>query len=102
MSQPTGINNGFRFDPFSLDRDTGDLYKDGVVNTRLRRQSLVVLEMLLERAQQRVSREDLVAAVWGAGTEPDGGLKGIVSELRAILADPSTEAIEILRSKGGY
>ena len=53
----------YRFGPFELDAETGELRKHGV-RIRLQNQPFQVLRTLVERADQVVGREDLRQAVW--------------------------------------
>jgi DNA-binding winged helix-turn-helix (wHTH) protein len=101
MSDPAQIANGFRFGPFSLDRESGDLYKNGRRLKRLRRQDHKVLVKLVDREPEVVSREELIAEVWGEqGSEPGGGLTGIVRELREALAPEGRTYIENIPARG--
>jgi DNA-binding winged helix-turn-helix (wHTH) protein len=97
------IAHGFRFGAFAFDSDSGDLYKDGVRQQRLRDQNRKVLVKLLDQALEIVPNDELIAALW-AGTEPAGGLKGIIAELRQALGDTKypapAEYIETITGRG--
>ena len=92
-----------RFEDFEADLGTEELFKSGT-KLRLPHQSFCVLAMLLERAGQLVTREELRARLWPAGTliEYDPRLNAAVNRLREALLD-SAEAprfIETLPKRG--
>ena len=92
-----------RFDAFEADLRTEELSKSGT-KLRLPHQSFCVLAMLLERAGQLVTREELRARLWPASTllEYDQRLNAAVNRLREVLGD-SAEAprfIETLPKRG--
>ena len=92
-----------RFEDFEADLRTEELFKSGT-KLRLPHQSFCVLAMLLERAGQLVTREELRARLWPAGTliEYDPRLNAAVNRLREALLD-SAEAprfIETLPKRG--
>ncbi len=77
-----------RFGAFELDRRSGELLKG---NTRLRLQEgpLRVLQALLDRSGEVVTREELYRRLWPDGTfvDFDNGLNSAVNRLRAALGD---------------
>ncbi len=92
-----------RFEGFEADLRTEELSRAGR-KLRLPHQSFRVLAMLLEKAGQLVTREELRARLWPAGTlvEYDQGLNAAVNRLREALGD-SAEAprfIETLPKRG--
>ena len=92
-----------RFEGFEADLRTEELLRAGR-KLRLPHQSFRVLAMLLEKAGQLVTREELRARLWPAGTliEYDQGLNAAVNRLREALGD-SAEAprfIETLPKRG--
>jgi Tol biopolymer transport system component/DNA-binding winged helix-turn-helix (wHTH) protein len=92
-----------RFEGFEADLRTEELFKSGT-KLRLPHQSFRVLAMLLERPGQLVTREELRANLWPAGTlvEYDHRLNAAVNRLREALRD-SAEAprfIETLPKRG--
>jgi Tol biopolymer transport system component/DNA-binding winged helix-turn-helix (wHTH) protein len=92
-----------RFEGFEADLRTEELSREGR-RLRLPHQSFRVLAMLLEKAGQLVTREELRARLWPAGTlvEYDQGLNAAVNRLREALGD-SAEAprfIETLPKRG--
>src|SRR5947209_8107743 len=96
MSQPTRVRNGFRFGPFILDADTGELYKNGKLFKRLRPQAHKVLLELVKRAGEIVQREELRELVWGKGGQVPGyGLENIMWVLREDLEDSANHPLYI-------
>jgi Tol biopolymer transport system component/DNA-binding winged helix-turn-helix (wHTH) protein len=92
-----------RFEGFEADLHTEELSRAGR-RLRLPQQSFRVLAMLLEKGGQLVTREELRARLWPAGTlvEYDQGLNAAVNRLREALGD-SAEAprfIETLPKRG--
>ena len=79
---------GYRFNLFEFDSSTGELIRDGRV-VRLRPQPARVLEYLLERQGQLVSRGELQRAIWPEGTfvDFDHGLNSCVKQIRAAMGD---------------
>jgi Tol biopolymer transport system component/DNA-binding winged helix-turn-helix (wHTH) protein len=102
----TGLSSGvarIRFDVFEADLRTEELFRSGR-RIRLPHQSFLVLAMLLERAGQLVTREELRARVWPSGTlvEYDQGLNAVVMRLREALGDSAEKPrfIETLPKRG--
>lgn len=103
MATHPRVSDRLRFDGFELDLRAGDLRKGGV-RLRLRGQPLQVLEILLERAGDVVTREELQTRIWPADTfvDFDHGLHNAIARLREVLGD-STETpryIETLPRRG--
>ena len=93
----------FRFGAFEASADTGELRRGGA-RIRIQPQPFAVLLMLLERAGEVVTREELRQGLWPdtAHGDFDQGLNIAVKKLREILLD-SAEAprfIETLPRKG--
>ena len=82
----------YRFGPFELRTQTRELYKHGV-KLKLRPQAYQVLAVLLERAGDAVTREELLKRVWPSDTFVDfeHGLNTAIKELRGALSDSATE-----------
>jgi DNA-binding winged helix-turn-helix (wHTH) protein len=103
MATQPGIAHRVRFDAFELDVRAGELRKHGV-RLRLRGQPLQVLEMLLERAGDVVTREELHTRIWPADTfvNFDHSLHNAISRIREVLGDsPETPRyIETLPRRG--
>jgi cholera toxin transcriptional activator len=93
----------YRFDGFEFDSGTGELVKDGRC-VRLRPQPARVLEHLLVRQGELVSREELRRAIWPEGTYVhfDHGLNSCIKQIRAALAGsaPAAGYIETLVKRG--
>lgn len=82
----------FAFGPYELFTRTRELYKFGV-KLKIRPQPFQVLELLLERPGDVVSRDELREKLWKEGTFVDSehGLNTAVKELRAVLNDSAAE-----------
>ena len=78
----------FRFGVFELDPQSGELRRRGL-KIRLPAQPCQVLVLLLERAGELVTREELRQRLWPAETtvDFDTGLNGTIRRLRAALRD---------------
>src|SRR5437868_3754635 len=103
MTQPRLGPNRIRFAGFEADLYTEELSSSGR-RVRLPQQSFRVLAMLLERAGQLVTREELRAKLWPSGTlvEHDQGLNTAVNRLREALRDSAETPcfIETLPKRG--
>lgn len=76
-----------RFGPYSLDLDTCDLKVNGSP-VHLRRQPAEILAILVRRAGDLVSRQEIIDAVWpGTTVEFDQGLNSCIRQLRRVLND---------------
>ncbi|HET7109009.1 MAG TPA: winged helix-turn-helix domain-containing protein [Candidatus Acidoferrum sp.] len=82
----------YRFGPFELLPRSRELLKEGR-RIKVRPQPLQVLEVLLERGGEVVTREELRERLWHADTFVDfeHGLNTAIKELRAVLSDSATE-----------
>ena len=82
------LDGPVRFGVFELDRNTGELRKAGV-KINLAEQPLQVLEALLDRPGDLVTREELRQRLWPADTfvDFDQGLNAAVRRLRDALGD---------------
>jgi DNA-binding winged helix-turn-helix (wHTH) protein len=93
----------YHFDGFEFDSATGEIVKDGRC-VRLRPQPARVLEHLLVRQGELVSRDELRRAIWPDGTYVhfDDGLNSCIKQIRAALADrnPAASYIETLVKRG--
>jgi len=92
-----------RFGPFEADLQTQELIKRGRP-IRLGGQSSLVLKMLLEKAPEMVTREELKSALWPSDTFVDfeHGLNSAVKTLRDALNDSAENPrwIETLPRRG--
>jgi TolB-like protein/DNA-binding winged helix-turn-helix (wHTH) protein/Tfp pilus assembly protein PilF len=77
-----------RFDDFELDVRAGELRKHGL-RLRLRGQPLQVLDILLNRAGDVVTREEIRSQIWSADTfvDFDHSLHNAIARLRETLGD---------------
>jgi TolB-like protein/DNA-binding winged helix-turn-helix (wHTH) protein/Tfp pilus assembly protein PilF len=92
-----------QFGVFELDLDTAELRKQGV-KVKLQDQPCKVLQILLEKPGQIVTRDELRTRVWPANTfvEFDQGLYSAMARLREALGDSSDNPrfIETLARRG--
>jgi DNA-binding winged helix-turn-helix (wHTH) protein/TolB-like protein len=92
-----------KFGLFEFDAATGDLTREGVP-VRLQPQPARVLAVLIERAGEVVSREELRQTVWTDGTFVDfeRGLNFCIAQIRSALGDSadSPRFVETLPRRG--
>jgi len=92
-----------QFGVFELDMDAAELHKQGV-KFKLQDQPFKVLQILLEKPGQIVTRNELRARVWPANTyvEFDQGLYSAMGRLRETLGDSSESPrfVETLPRRG--
>ena len=92
-----------RFGVFELDLAAGELRKNGA-KLRLQEQPFQVLALLLERAGDVVTREELRQKLWPADTfvDFDHSLNTAVNKLREVLGDSASSPryIETLARRG--
>ncbi len=95
----------FAFLVFVFDTGTGELTRAGR-RLHLPDQAARLLALLLENPGMMVSREELKAALWPEGEflDHDRSINRAVSQLRAILRDPSSKDIPVIDTlpKRGY
>jgi serine/threonine-protein kinase len=98
------LARNIRFDCFDIDVEAGRLFKRGL-RVRLRDKSFQVLVLLVERAGQVVTREDLQRRLWHEDVFVDfeNNLNAVVGRLREALGDSASQPrfIETL-PKHGY
>ena len=98
--QPDGR---IRFGVFEVDLRAGELHKHGL-RIRLQEQPFQVLAILLERAGQVVTREELQKKLWPADTfvDFDHGLNKAVNKIREALGDSaeSPRFVETVARRG--
>jgi DNA-binding winged helix-turn-helix (wHTH) protein/TolB-like protein len=91
------------FGPFEFDPDNASLMRAGMA-VRLQPQPARVLALLVRRAGQVVTREELRQEVWGDGTTVDfeRGLNFCVAQVRAALGDDadSPRFVETIPRRG--
>src|SRR5580765_8516255 len=85
---PVGEKQTYRFGPFELDTQCGQLRKGGV-GLKLQGQPVQILEILLEHPGQLVTREELRERLWASGTfvDFDHSLNTAIKKLRQALGD---------------
>jgi DNA-binding winged helix-turn-helix (wHTH) protein len=88
MDETPSLTTRTRFGHFELDRRSGELWKAGS-RLRLQEGPLRVLQTLLERPGEIVTREELQHRLWPDDTfvDFDNGLNSAVNRLRAALGD---------------
>jgi DNA-binding winged helix-turn-helix (wHTH) protein len=100
---PQNNNRVARFGVFELDLAAGELRKSGV-KLRLQGQPFQVLALLLERAGQVVTREELRQKLWPSDTfvDFDHGLNTAINKVRDTLGDSATSPryVETLARRG--
>src|ERR1700756_632403 len=103
MQKASSESRVFRFSTFELNVHAGELRKQGA-KIKLQEQPLRILEMLLVRRGQIVTREELRIALWPANTlvDFDHGLNKAINKLREALGDSaeSPRFIETLARRG--
>src|SRR2546423_6255277 len=90
-----GVNPfAVRFGAFEVCLDTGELRKHGT-RVRLQRRPFHILQTLLEKPGQVVSRDELRARLWSADTFVDfeSGLNTAINRLRTALGDSAESPI---------
>lgn len=103
LNSPRASQVNARFGPFEMDLRAGELRRHGV-RIRLQTQPFQILEMLLERPGEVVTREELRQALWPGDTfvDFDHGLNNAINRLRAALGDSaeSPRFLETLPRRG--
>ncbi len=91
------------FGVFEVDLQTGEVWKAGF-RVRLAGQPFKVLVVLLERPGEVVTREELLARVWGSNTNVDfeQAISGTIKKIREALGDSADNPrfIETLTKRG--
>jgi TolB-like protein/DNA-binding winged helix-turn-helix (wHTH) protein/cytochrome c-type biogenesis protein CcmH/NrfG len=82
----------YRSGPFIIDPNTAEISREGIP-LKLRPQAFQVLQALIERQGQLVSREELIQQIWGSDTfvDFDQGLNFCIREVRKALGDGADE-----------
>ncbi|HTU64718.1 MAG TPA: winged helix-turn-helix domain-containing protein [Steroidobacteraceae bacterium] len=99
---PMKTSRSIAFDGWVLHADIGELVRDGQ-KVRLQQLPLLVLEELLARPGELVTREQLIARLWPKGVvDFDTGLNTAVRKLRVALGDVAEvpRYIETIPRKG--
>jgi TolB-like protein/DNA-binding winged helix-turn-helix (wHTH) protein/Flp pilus assembly protein TadD len=94
----------FRFGVYELDTRRGELRRSGVL-VRLQAKPLRLLGLLVSRANQTVSREDIRQHVWPSDVhvEFDQGINACIKQIRAAFQD-SADVPRVVQTvqRGGY
>ena len=103
MATQPHASGTLRFDDFELDVRAGQLRRRGV-RLRLSGQPLQVLGILVERAGDVMTREELQSQIWPADTfvDFDHGLHNAIARIREVLGDSAENPryIETLPRRG--
>jgi len=103
MAVPQNNNRVARFGVFELNLSTGELRKSGV-RLRLQGQPIQVLTLLLERAGDVVTREELRQKLWASDTfvDFDHSLNTAINKVREALGDSAANPrfVETLARRG--
>jgi predicted ATPase len=92
----------FVFGPFRFDARTGQLWRDDL-EVKLTPRAAAVLQMLVERAQEVVSRQALFDRMWHGMAVSDDALTSCIQELRGALGDDARRPKVIeTRHRRGY
>ena len=92
----------FAFASCRFDARTGQLWRDGS-EVKLAPRAAAVLALLAERAQELVTKQDLLARVWGGMAVGDDALTSCIQELRGVLGDDARHPHYIeTRHRRGY
>src|ERR1700675_1417487 len=96
-------SHGYKFGPYHADTAALELRKSGI-RIRLQPKPFQVLKVLLERAGQTVSREELKKLLWSPDifVDFDHGLNTAVNKIREALSDSAEEPRYIETLVNGY
>jgi len=94
----------YRFGPFTLDLSREELKRSGL-DLRLHGQPMQILQLLIDKAGEIVTREEIQTAIWGDETHVgfEQGINTAIRQIRAILGD-NAEAPRYIRTvpRRGY
>src|ERR1700739_434901 len=103
MSSPAPVPTKIRFDTFELDATSGELRKSGIL-LKLQPQPFRVLLLLIERAGQVVTREEIQRCLWTDSTfvDFDHGINFSINSIRRALSDNAENPryVETLPKRG--
>ena len=96
-------SRGYKFGPYHADTVALELRKSGI-RIRLQPKPFQVLNVLLERAGQTVSREELKSLLWAPDifVDFDHGLNTAVNKIREAMSDSAEEPQYIETLPNGY
>src|ERR1035441_7724517 len=104
MDNRTGLHDCAHFGEFELDIETGELRLKGGGSTPLPEQQFRILVVLLERAGEVVTREEMRKLLWPHDTvvEFEHGINAAINRLRLALSDSATQPkyLETLPRRG--
>src|SRR6266550_8437844 len=88
MEHLRSVRASVRFGAFELDQDAGELRKQGT-RMKLQEQPLQMLQVLLQRPGEVVTREELQQKIWPSDTfvDFDHGINNAIKRLREALGD---------------
>jgi DNA-binding winged helix-turn-helix (wHTH) protein/Tfp pilus assembly protein PilF len=92
-------HRSYRFGDFTLDLKRGALLRSSQA-VPLRPKSYGVLRVLLERHGELVTKDELLAAVWGRTIVTDGALTQCVIDVRRALGDDAHEIVRTVPRRG--
>lgn len=90
---PSG--DGFAFGPFRLDLRTKRLLRDGVL-VELSPREFDVLHLLISRAPELVTKDDLIKAAWHDVAVGDSSLVKVIKQLRCRLDADNGEFLRLV------
>lgn len=98
MEENTHAPKALRFGPFEADLRAGELRKNGL-RLKLREKPFQILALLLERAGEVVTREELQQRLWPEDTfvDFDNSLNTGISKLREALGESASRTEEDIR-----
>jgi cholera toxin transcriptional activator len=103
MALPENHSRIARFGVFEVDLSAGELRKSGI-KLRLQGQPFQILALLLERAGEVVSREEIQQKLWPADTfvDFDHSLNTAINKVREVLGDSASSPryVETLARRG--
>ena len=103
MASPAPASTKLRFGPFEMDVASGQLRKAGIL-LRLQPQPFRVLLLLVERAGEVVTREEIQRCLWTDSTFVDfeHGINFSINQIRTALADSAENPryVETLPRRG--
>lgn len=89
----------YRFGDFTLDLKRGSLFR-GAAEVKLRPKSFGVLQALIERHGELVTKEELLDRVWGRTVVTHGVVTQCLIDVRRAIGDESQEVIRTLPRRG--
>lgn len=89
----------YRFGDFTLDLKRGSLFR-GATEVRLRPKSFGVLQALIERHGELVTKDELLERVWGRTVVTDGVITQCLIDVRRAIGDESQEIIRTVPRRG--